>query len=361
MKLFLYIIGTGFLFSCTGFSEEQYPRYQSFPNEETISAQTIRLDTVLFRYPFRIAVKDGIAVVMDLHNTDHYFQAFTYPGWTHMTSFGKRGESPDEMLSAEAFQFNSLDSLWTLDANKMQLTRWSISPAARLAKQEEIIRLDSRLVRSLDFYAMDSCILVPDYLGEHRFSLINYQGEFIRSQGSIPSETADTYTSHRLLAQVWRSFIDYNPSNGILAMATQLGETLEIYHLHTQCHFVIYGPNGEPDYQTAEREGMPADIMGFSDITVTDKYIYTIFQGVKFKDIIRADVQGESLEDGGSYIYVFDLEENPVKKYTLDRHIVGFYIDEVKKQIIALDVNSDDPILSFKLDIQIASDIFKKE
>ena len=26
------------------------------------------------------------------------------------------------------------------------------------------------------------------------------------------------------LAQAWRSFIDYNPRNGILAVATQLGE-----------------------------------------------------------------------------------------------------------------------------------------
>ena len=33
------------------------------------------------------------------------------------------------------------------------------------------------------------------------------------------------------LAQAWRSFIDYNPRNGILAVATQLGEVLEIYNL----------------------------------------------------------------------------------------------------------------------------------
>ena len=34
------------------------------------------------------------------------------------------------------------------------------------------------------------------------------------------------------LAQAWRSFIDYNPDNGILAMATQLGEAIEIYNLN---------------------------------------------------------------------------------------------------------------------------------
>ena len=43
--------------------------------------------------------------------------------------------------------------------------------------------------------------------------------------GVIPTVDEDALRNVRpALAQAWRSFIDYNPRNGILAVATQLGE-----------------------------------------------------------------------------------------------------------------------------------------
>ena len=42
--------------------------------------------------------------------------------------------------------------------------------------------------------------------------------------GVIPTVDEDALRNVRpALAQAWRSFIDYNPRNGILAVATQLG------------------------------------------------------------------------------------------------------------------------------------------
>ncbi len=198
MKRFAYVllIGISAIISCTDSPGTYYPRYSTFPNEKAISARVIELDTALFRYPFRVVVKDSIAIVMDLHNADNYFHAFTYPNWKHIVSFGKRGEGPEEMLSAETvkdsiaivmdlhnadnyfhaftypnwkhivsfgkrgegpeemlsaetFQFNSLDSIYALDANKMQISRWAISAKDHSATRQEVIRLDKNLIRSL--------------------------------------------------------------------------------------------------------------------------------------------------------------------------------------------------------------------
>ena len=132
---------------------------------------------------------------------DHYLHAFTYPEWKHVVSFGKRGEAPEEMLSAENIQFNSLDSLWTLDANKMEITRWKITPSTGSAERVEEIKLNKKLVRSLDFYAMESGFLIPDYLGEHRFWEVDNNGQPLQSKGKIPSETADKEISRPALAQ----------------------------------------------------------------------------------------------------------------------------------------------------------------
>ena len=66
------------------------------------------------------------------------------------------GEAPDEMLSADKFQFDSLDSIWTLDANRMEIRRWAIIPPKKSVVLKETITLDKNLVRTLDFYRTDS-------------------------------------------------------------------------------------------------------------------------------------------------------------------------------------------------------------
>ena len=54
-------------------------------------------------------------------------------------------------------------------------------------------------------------------------------------------------------------------------------------------------------------------------------------------------------EDGSRFIYVFDLQGNPVQKYTLDRAIYGIDINEKTNTIVATEVESDDPIIEFKI------------
>ncbi|WP_102407760.1 BF3164 family lipoprotein [Parabacteroides bouchesdurhonensis] len=349
MKHFLYIllIVCG-LVSCNK-NKLTNPRYTGFPVEEALKAQVISLDTVLFRYPYRVMVKDSIAIVMDLHNADHFYHAFTYPKWEHITSFGKRGEAPEEMLSGETFHFYSLDSIWALDANKMEITRWSISPAHKSAERVETIKLDKALVRTLDFSPMDSCFLVPDYLGKYRYDVVSKEGKLIKSEGFIPTENNYEDISLPALAQAWRTFIDYNPQNGVLAMVTQLGEVLEIYNLKDGTHSVFYGPQGEPVFRIIEGDCIPTGIMGFSNVKVTDKYIYTVFHNRSFKDIGAAYKRGEKPESGGRFIYVFNLKGEPVKKYILDHAIQCIDVNEQTGTIIATDVNHDEPIIEFRI------------
>ena len=89
--------------------------------------------------------------------------------------------------------------------------------------------------------------------------------------------------------------------------------------------------------------------MGFSDIKVTNERIYTAFQGVKFRDKLASYQRGEKPEDGGRYIYVFDLQGNPLQKYILDKPIYGIDINEKTKTIIATCIKSDEPIIEFKI------------
>ena len=216
MKNILYIllIGISTLISCSGSPDSLYPRYTTFPDEKTVATQETSIDSVFFRYPYRVTVRDSVAIIMDLHNDSHYFYAFTYPGWKPIAPFGKRGEAPGEMLSAEMFQFSALDSVWALDANRMLITRWSVSPADKTVSCKEEIRLDTKLVRSLDFYRMESAFLITDYLGDFRYHKVSHSGKPIKSIGEIPTEINYEQDIRPALAQAWRSFTDYNPKTG---------------------------------------------------------------------------------------------------------------------------------------------------
>ncbi len=321
--------------------------YSAFPKEVKLEAQTVVVDTAIFRYPFRVRVDQDKAVVMDMHGANHYFHLFQYPGFRYLNSFGKRGDAPEEMLSADDYRFTS-NALWTLDANKSELTKLAYSRSGDSVFREGTVKLDEGLLRVLDFVVYDdSTFIVPDYSAENRFCWVDGKGKLLRKSGAIPIQNEELLKeSGPAVAQAWRSFIDYNPRNGVFAMVTQFGEVLEIYNLKKNTHVVCTGPNGEPEFKLSGEYAIPTGIMGFSDVQVTDKAIYAVFHGRTFKELMQ---QKEQIIDGGQYIYVFNLKGEPVCKYVLDRFIYGIYVDETNKTITATDVNSDQPIAIFHM------------
>lgn len=343
---------SGFLFtSCT--SKSSVPAttiYTDFPQEQEVKAKTVLLDTALFRYPFRLHVGNDKAVVLDLHGVDYFFHAFTYPDFHYLSSFGKRGDAPQDMLSAENVRWNGA-FWWTLDANKSELTRFEFALSGDSLLRQEAVSLDKDILRALDFVQYDdSTFIIPDYSGESRFCKVDRNGRLLYKFGTIPSANEDALQNARpALAQAWRSFMDYNPRNGLLVAVTQLGEVLEIYNLKDSAHIVCSGPHGEPEFQVSEGYGIPTGIMGFSDVQVTDKAIYTVFHGRSFKDIAQDAQNGIDHPDGGQYIYVFSLSGEPLRKYVLDHFICGISVDEQRGVIYATDVNKDEPILEFDI------------
>ena len=338
-----------FLFISCDHKHKEYAKgvlfYSGFPHERELIGEVIELDTALLRYPFRIRIEGDKAIVMDLHGLDHYGHLFQYPGFQYLSSFGKRGDSPTEMLSIENVRFYS-HQVWILDANKRELTRLGFSSSSDSLLRDEAVTLGEDILRPLDFAIYnDTTFIIPDYSGENRLCTVNRNGRLIGKIGTIPTVKKKVLQNARpALAQAWRSFLDYNPHSGVLAMVTQLGEVIEVYNLKDSTSVIRVGKNGEPEFKISDGYGIPTGIMGFSDVQVTDSAIYTVFHGTSFKEIAR---QSGRLPDGGKYIYVFSLEGEPLCKYVLDHYIYGIWVDEATKTIIATDVNNDEPILKF--------------
>lgn len=318
----------------------------SFEHEKLLVGDGLSIQEFAYiRYPFKIRKKDSIIYVLDLHGTEHYVHSFNYPTLKHINSFAPKGGGPNEFLSVENIRLNSSKYLFMLDANKemirtMHSTHDSIIPD---------IKLDKDLIRCLDFAIIDdSTYAIPDYTGEYRVHIIDNKGRINKSLFKIPTQKRNNKSvSDIVLAQAWRSFIDYNPNNGILAMATQLGQVIEIYDLKLEKEIkVLYGKYGEPKYASDGVYAVPNGIMGYSDIHVGEENIYTIFWGHTFEDIQK---KPHAIKDGGNILQVFTIDGKPLKQYKLDRKITGFHIDELNNKLIALDVNSEEQIVEYNL------------
>ena len=335
--------------SCSPSSPSGYSRYGVFPETDEVTVGETALDSVYFRYPYRVEIGNGLAVLLDLHNDSHNLYAFTYPDWQPVAPFGKRGEGPEELLSADRVRLCAPDSVWVLDANRMQITRWSVDVANRQVSRVETVSLDKRLLRTLDFCKTANGFLVDDYTGEHRFHEIGIDGRIIRSMGTVPTEDEGKRENPMALAQAWRSFMDYDPQGGTLAIATQLGEVLEIHNLKTGFHTVLYGPGGEPVFSSQGNEAFPKGIKGYNDVQVTNKHIYVTFDGIAFKEKYRQYETGEKGLEGGRYLYVFDLQGNPVRSFHLNRSVFGLSVNEKDGIVTCTTTDMDKPIVTLNL------------
>jgi len=291
-------------------------------------------------YPFRIRTTDSGIYVMDLHGSDYYCHQWDYPSMRYRQSFAKTGRGPGEFLDAENLRLTS-SGCWVLDANNAKLNCFQNQSDALQLKE---IPLDKRLIRTLDFDLYnDSLFIVPDYTGLHRFTILGSDAAIRERRGTIPCRNRDKAVPDLVYAQAWRGFLDYNPENGLLAIATQLGDVVEIYSIPGDSLVnVIYGNEGEPRFDYLGGQAIPCGIMGYSDIQVGSRFIYALFWGHSFKDIRR----NKSIQ-GGNQIRVFDLSGKPVKQYILDRYITGFCINEKQGVLTGVDVNSDQPVVEW--------------
>ena len=293
------------------------------------------------------------AVILDLHNADYYYHVFTYPDFQYQSSFGKRGEGPGESIYAANIRFAGQDTVWVLDDGKGRMYQYSGIAGGKTPKQEKDILLDKRLFRSLDFDLKDaSTVVIPDYSGENRFSWASLSsGELLRKSEQIPvSDPELLRESAPAVAQGWNSFVSFSPDKKILVSVTQFGDRLDIYSMASQKHIGELGGDGEPQFKVSpEGYGLPAGRICYYDVQVTDQYIYTIYDGRKFKDIMKL---ADAYQQGGKILRISTHEGDVVKTYVLDRPIAGIYVDEAAGMLFGLDVNADEQIVKFPLELE---------
>ena len=337
-------------YACTKISSNAELSEITFPVKEELNGRVIPLDSVFFRYPYRLEVRGDRVVIEDLHGPDHYYHLYTYPDFRHLHSFGQRGEGPEEMQAVDDFFWNG-QTLWALDNIKSELVRWELNDSRDKMLRNECIKLDKATFRALDIVPFqDNSFLVPNYSGDSRFCQVDRNGRLLKKWGEIPTERKDDLQKYPYaFGYGWRSFIDYSPKTGTLVAATQFGEVMEIWNVKKNAHKIMKGKLGEPEFKILPEYAIPTGAVGHNDIQVTDRAIYVIYRGVSMKDDMLAHQKGKPLPQGCKIVRVFSLEGEPLKEYRLDHSVCGIWVMEEEGKMWALDVNSDEPLVEYRL------------
>ena len=327
----------------------EYPEI-TFPVTEELQGRVILLDSVFFRYPYRLEVRGDRVVIEDLHGPDYFYHLFTYPDFHYLHSFGQRGEGPEEMQTVDDFRWDG-QTLWALDNIKSELVRWELNDCRDKMVRSERIKLDKATFRALDIVPyQDNSFLIPNYSGDSRFCQVDRNGKLLKKWGEIPTERKDDLKKYPYaFGYGWRSFIDYSSKTGTLVAATQLGEVLEVWNVKKNTHKVLKGKLGEPEFEILPEYAIPAGAVGHNDIQVTDRAIYVIYRGISINEEMIAYQKSKPLLIGGKIVRVFSLEGEPLKEYKLDQSVSGIWVDEQAGRMWALDVNSDEPLVEYTL------------
>ena len=327
----------------------EYPEI-TFPVTEELQGRVILLDSVFFRYPYRLEVRGDRVVKEDFHGPDYFYHLFTYPDFHYLHSFGQRGEGPEEMQTVDDFRWDG-QTLWALDNIKSELVRWELNDCRDKMVRSERIKLDKATFRALDIVPyQDNSFLIPNYSGDSRFCQVDRNGKLLKKWGEIPTERKDDLKKYPYaFGYGWRSFIDYSSKTGTLVAATQLGEVLEVWNVKKNTHKVLKGKLGEPEFEILPEYAIPAGAVGHNDIQVTDRAIYVIYRGISINEEMIAYQKSKPLLIGGKIVRVFSLEGEPLKEYKLDHSVSGIWVDEQAGRMWALDVNSDEPLVEYRL------------
>lgn len=68
-----------------------------------------------------------------------------------------------------------------------------------------------------------------------------------------------------------------------------------------------------------------------------------------FKEKYRQYETGEKGLEGGQYLYVFDLQGNPVRSFHLNRSVFGLSVNEKEGIITCMTTDTDKPIVTLNL------------
>jgi len=275
-----------------------------------------------------IWVKDSLLIVRN-NNEDSMFLIYSLPDFRLISTFGKKGRAPGELLIP--LLIRTQDScLRIFDFGMNQFCEISHLDSCKACMNYNYKLVDSPQ-KIISF--KDSCLLM-DHLDRANYELIKYENI---SRSII-------YSFHDLkkrikVPQGYCGFWDIHPQNGNIVFAYQYlhrfdiigidGSIKSINKYEDSQHPII--KNKHLDYRNS--------ITYYWGVQTTEKNIFLYYIGKSGDEI------GKNFKTT-TYIEEYDWNGNPIKKYAIDRFLK--FIEYYDGYFIGVDPTEESPFVIYK-------------
>jgi len=284
---------------------------------------------------------DTLVVVQNQPNCDYLIEMYSFNSQTPVGQFAQKGGGPDDFLSCSCFVPSGRDSvICALDRNSgtysvinIPLTlaqkRLHISRRFRYDPEihpySDIIRSDDEHYIGYNMWYMDSRQYTNDVPALKRYSA--------RKKDDYSAEGNDMSKYAYFVASVNDARLAFNPQTKAIWLFDGHQDKITVFDDSLQVIKTVRGPDSlQPSY-TDIKSNASIPFVTFSEgkeyrtytnYTVTDKYIYVIYEGANGGRFNPEDLQPVE-------VFQFDMEGHLRCIYKLDRFIYTVSVDSKGK------------------------------
>lgn len=309
--------------------------YDAFSKEVQLTGEIVNIDdTVLHNYPLLTIIEDKL-VILDFATDNYYYHVYDTIDYSYKYSFAKRGRGAGEVMDCGSLKHNGNILYVDNSLNRSEIYEYRIADdKAELVDTIRLPRKDDIIV--VEFVVTPNKVIwgLPVYGKSHRLYKMKDGGLYLDSLFIIPKNPEWSLANP---IYTWNSRLGYNSSNKILVLATTGGERLDIINTQNNDSLTIIGPGGNPcpDARNGKMH-LDSKIIGFGNIQITDNYIYALFSGQNYQDMIW------NHEEETFSMNVYTLDGKPVIKYHFDKPIISIFVDEENRTMYTTAVTGEE-------------------
>ena len=315
---------------CTSCQNEKDVISKNFPIEKQL--KSIKIPTERIFDIKSVSVVDSSIIFLS-EKADTIFHVYSLPELSFVSSFGIRGEGPNEFFLPSIVPNNS--SHLYVHSNLNMLKKMNI-----YAAKDTGFMLDEYYLDNVLFGVARNLSIINDsilyYMEEtpHQMKMISYDLKTGKPILSRRVRVKEDHGSHFDYAN--NGFMTVNANT--VAYAYLYQNKIDFMNLDFSLRNTLMGQQSEIKIG---RNGLDNSIFYYVDGYVGEENFYFRYLGCSLND--------SKSQKKGSIIEVYDKDGNPLIRYHLDFNIFRFVVDEKNLKIYAVSEDDEDAILMYDI------------
>jgi hypothetical protein len=292
-----------------------------------------------------ISYKEGIIGIEEANLLAPLYKVDTVEN--KLTTFGVRGQGPDDFFHPYPLQYISEDKFGVYDMFLNTYKEVLMPGSDETVRIASSVKMETRPYRAIK-------TAYNQYLGlsgtEGLFSLMDETGKEIGVFFEYPYKDENEHSiKNHIRATAYQGILSSDPDGTKCVYASLDGEIIHFYEIvkdnvlavrKIETVFPAYKPE-ENNGSMASRENMT----GYIAVTATRDYVYALYCGKTVKELLKSG----SLELSAKEVRVFDWKGNRQKTYSLDVPCRYISASEDDKKLWAIAYTPDIRLVSFQM------------